>query len=83
RKYFESIDGRIRITLDTNISFRRFGALNNTIGHSYNAPNILELKYDTSNEALGRKIGNLLPFRLSKFSKYQTGMERTFFHYSH
>lgn len=83
RKYFESLDNRVRITLDTEISFRRFGTLNQKIGHSYGAPNILELKYDASEEDFGREIGCMLPFRLSKFSKYQMGMERTFFYYAH
>ncbi len=83
RKYFESLNNRIRITLDTDISFRRFSAINNAKGHSYNTSNILELKYDMAQEELGRKIGNMLPFRLSKFSKYQMGMERTFFYYAH
>lgn len=83
RKYFASLDKRIRITLDTEISFRRFGILNQKIGQSYGAPDILELKYDASEEGFGREIGRMLPFRLSKFSKYQLGMERTFFYYAH
>jgi hypothetical protein len=83
RKYFESLDKRVRITLDTAISFRRFGSFNHQLGYSYEAPNILELKYDASEEGFGREIGRMLPFRLSKFSKYQLGMERTVFYYAH
>lgn len=83
RKYFESFNGHVRITLDTEISFRRFGRFNTKAGFSYGMPDVLELKYDADHEAHGQQIGSVLPFRMTKFSKYQLGMERTFFHHAH
>ncbi|MEQ9439034.1 MAG: polyphosphate polymerase domain-containing protein [Cyclobacteriaceae bacterium] len=83
RRYFESLEGQVRITLDTDISFRRFGTFNTKAGFSYNTPDILELKYDTPHDAHGQQIGSMFPFRMTKFSKYQLGMERTFFGYAH
>ena len=35
---------------------------------------ILELKYDNNIDVLGREASNLLPFRLSKSSKYVRGL---------
>lgn len=83
RRYFESFNGHVRITLDTDIAFRRFGCFNTKAGFSYGMPDVLELKYDAAHEAHGQQIGSILPFRLTKFSKYQLGMERTFFHHAH
>lgn len=83
RKYYESLDRLIRITLDTKIDFRKFNNRPSGIGSAINVPDILELKYDEGREDYGRRVGNMLPFRLSKFSKYQLGMEQTFFYHAH
>ncbi len=82
RKYFVSLDGKIRITLDTHISFARFNFFGNDRFVSASVPDILELKYDQADEVYGRRIGQMLPFRLTKFSKYQVGIEKTYTYYA-
>lgn len=83
RKYFQSLDSKVRITVDTDIAFCKFSFFENETYLQNHAPNILELKYDKENEELGRKIGQMLPFRLSKFSKYQVGIEKIYSYYAH
>lgn len=83
RKYFQSLDNKIRLTVDSEVCFCRFNIFGNEIHPLHNIPNILELKYDQECEDYGRKIGQMLPFRLSKFSKYQIGIEKICAYYAH
>lgn len=83
RKYYASLDGKVRITVDSNISFRRFNFFGNADFIKAKVPVILEVKYDQEDEEYGRRIGQMLPFRLTKFSKYQIGIEKTHTHYAH
>ena len=76
RKYFLSADGCYRITLDSNITFslvRPF--LPQLFADEPSEPYcVLELKYDHAidNEASG--ITSYFPFRLTKSSKYVSGI---------
>ncbi|AAQ00310.1 MULTISPECIES: polyphosphate polymerase domain-containing protein [Prochlorococcus] len=77
RKYFESYDGKFRITIDTDIKSHNIRL--NTPFHSFfnvvNSYNILELKYDKEDESMANLISSNLPFRLTKYSKYVNGMQ--------
>jgi SPX domain protein involved in polyphosphate accumulation len=77
RKYFQSADKKYRITVDSEMSFRKIGKYNNsflsTVNDKVNV--ILELKYDYKNEENAKNITNLFPFRLTKSSKYLSGVD--------
>jgi len=77
RHYFATLDGKIRITVDSAILFQRFNYSGSNHFVKFNNPSVLELKYDRQDENYGRQVGQLLPFRLSKYSKYQVGIEKT------
>lgn len=76
RKYFLSADKHYRITLDSNINFfptrpssPMFFA--NELPESYC---VLELKYVHSMDSEASRITNHFPFRLTKSSKYVSGI---------
>jgi hypothetical protein len=77
RHYFATLDGKIRITVDSSILFQRFNYSGSNHFVKFNNPSVVELKYDSQDEVYGRHVGQLLPFRLSKYSKYQVGIEKT------
>ncbi|WPP52370.1 polyphosphate polymerase domain-containing protein [Catalinimonas niigatensis] len=83
RKYYASLDGKVRITVDSDISFRRFNFYANRGFIKAQVPVIVEVKYDQDDEEYGRQIGQMLPFRMTKFSKYQIGIEKTYTYYAH
>jgi SPX domain protein involved in polyphosphate accumulation len=81
RKYFLSANGRYRITLDFNIQFypvRPFPPvfLKNTTCEPYN---VLELKHNHIYDNDATKITRYLPFRLSKNSKYVSGVYKLYY----
>jgi len=75
RKYFESRDGRYRLTFDDRI--RYFNAGNGVVRGAGNRDdrNIVELKYDVDNDVEVERITNRFPFRLSKNSKYVNAIQ--------
>ena len=77
RKYYQSADRKFRITLDSNLSFFRF--LGCFRGHTVSSisprTTILELKYSMKDDDGVSMITNLFPWRVSKSSKYVTGVE--------
>lgn len=80
RKYYRDFSGDYRLTLDRDIQYFpttqiAFGKITTTDFLSH----IIELKYDNAKDDKADKITNFLPFRLSKNSKYQNGIE--IFHY--
>lgn len=83
RKYFATLDDKIRLTVDSSILFHRYNFSGNSDFSKVNTPIILELKYDKENESYGRRVGQLLPFRLTKYSKYQVGIQKTHVHYAY
>jgi hypothetical protein len=80
RKYFLSADGCYRITLDSNIQFFPvtpfFSALFK--GTTCEPYSVLELKYNHVRDDEASKITNYLPFRLTKSSKYVSGIYKLY-----
>ena len=81
RKYFLSSDGRFRATLDHDQSFYnlfqrpKFNRLPKP--KIDKASVILELKYAYGEDKIANKIISELPYRVTKSSKYVTGMQKT------
>jgi len=78
RKYFQSINKKFRITLDTDMSYYALSHSNlSLLQNYYDYHNvILELKYSKDMQGIANQISNLLPFRMTKSSKYVTGIEK-------
>jgi len=77
RKYYLSADRRFRVTVDTKLKFVRIARHQNSFMQRRSVDNqvIVELKYDIENDADAKRISNLFPFRLSKSSKYVSGVD--------
>jgi hypothetical protein len=78
RKYYQSKDKKYRVTIDSDMKYVH-------LSHLYNSylnelvdymHNILELKYDKDDDEEARIITNYFSFRMTKSSKYVTGIER-------
>jgi len=79
RKYFLSADKKYRITIDTDQVFYRIGFWHDSFIKIMTDNNvILELKYEMVSDDDAKQITNHFPFRLTKSSKYVTGVERVF-----
>ena len=80
RKYYQSSNKKYRITVDNEQSFYHINKENNTFLNSYfdNASVILELKYDQEHDFGASHITSSFPFRITKSSKYVSGVEKTF-----
>lgn len=82
RKYYISRDGRFRITIDDDLRYYPVEGLRRHIGMPMidrdNA--VMELKYSSSdiNDRDAREIMNDMPFRMTKNSKYVTGVEKLY-----
>lgn len=77
RKYFQSADKRFRITIDSNMRFIKLFPMQNVFLNEsvdYNTT-ILELKYE-KDDNYAERITNFFPFRLTRSSKYVTGIEQ-------
>jgi SPX domain protein involved in polyphosphate accumulation len=76
RKYFLSADGNFRITLDSNINFfpvRPFLPVF-FANDSFEPYCVLELKYGHAKDDKASEITKHFPFRLTKSSKYVSGI---------
>ena len=80
RKYFKSADGNYRITIDTDLVFYHIycqeNLFINKLTDDINV--ILELKYNQNMDNKANYITNFFPFRLSKSSKYVTGIDKLY-----
>ena len=80
RKYFRSADGNYRITIDTDLVFYHIyfqkNLFVNKLTDDINV--ILELKYNQNADNNANRIINFFPFRLSKSSKYVTGVDKLY-----
>jgi len=78
REYYENGDRRLRLTIDTGLSFACVG--NRSWGPRTRWEErdltILELKYAVEDEQRASTIAAALPKRLDKVSKYVMGLER-------
>ncbi len=76
RSYFGTPDGKFRITLDRKL--RYFSLLNNSNFNTYRIEDeeiVMELKYDEALDLATDRITQHFPFRMTKSSKYVTGID--------
>jgi hypothetical protein len=80
RMYFRTADRRFRITPDQDVEYNKIRSLDNHfLERSVDRSQVvLELKYDAQDDAEAERIANGLPFRLTKNSKYVSGIERLY-----
>jgi len=78
RKYYQSCHGHYRITIDTDQSFYQVNKQNNFFLNRTTDKNtvILELKYAKEYDSEANHITTKFPFRISKSSKYVSGVEK-------
>jgi len=81
RWYYATRDHRYRITVDRELTYYRVSRMANSFAHKQVAHNhiIVELKYDRECEQGADRVSGFFPFRVTKNSKYVTGIERVFF----
>lgn len=77
RKYFLSADGHYRITVDSGLEFYRVHRHDNQFMARCTLPEstVMELKYSGDIADLDERITNFFPFRVTRMSKYVTGLE--------
>lgn len=77
RKYYQSCDGAFRITIDTNMEYYKLEQnLSNLLNKVIDMKHvILELKYDAIHDDIAGNITSRFPFRMTKSSKYISGLE--------
>jgi hypothetical protein len=77
RVYFESADGRFRLTADDQLKF--YCPVRKSRGWRRIPENtqgtVVELKYSKADDSDARKITSWYPFRWGSFSKYTRGLE--------
>lgn len=77
RWYFVTKDQRFRVTIDTQMTFYQVRKAANRFLHKYVDYNhiVVELKYDAALDVEADRIAGFFPFRLTRNSKYVTGVE--------
>lgn len=78
RAYFASIDGKFRITIDSDLEFMSpiFPQHHFLRRAEREMTAILELKYDETHDDEAGVISNYFPFRMTKSSKYVSGIRQ-------
>jgi len=81
RKYFVSADKKFRITLDYDLEYYR---INPNINYFFNKRvddenTVFELKYNENEDNVAENIMNLFPLRVTKNSKYVSGIDEMAF----
>jgi len=81
RWYYATRDHRYRITVDTDLTFYRVTGMANSFAHKQvdHTQIIVEMKYGRECEEGADRVSGFFPFRVTKNSKYVTGIERVFF----
>ena len=74
REYFESFDKKFRITLDSDLQYRKPDAGLHENSSYKDMGTVLEIKYAKNLDEEVRKVVSELPGRVGKFSKYARGM---------
>lgn len=76
RKYFISADRRFRVTIDSELRFFTLSPMGNIYLQETTdlTHTILELKYDQEVANLADRISTFFPFRMTKSSKYTSGI---------
>lgn len=77
RRYFQSQDGHYRITIDSGMEYYPIKRSPNYFLQGTRDPvnTIIELKYNQDRDGKAERISNFFPFRMTKSSKYVTGIE--------
>lgn len=77
RKYFLSADGMYRITIDTQLEFIAIDRFDSQFHRRRMMENsvVMELKYSGDIATLDERLVNFFPFRVTRMSKYVTGIE--------
>jgi hypothetical protein len=76
RHYFQSADARFRLTVDSGLQFaaaRQAQGLSVSFGPPA-APVVIEIKYGLAEAEKAPQVTNVLPFRLTRCSKYVLGI---------
>jgi len=77
RKYFLSQDGKVRVTVDSQLEFidQRFKSTPNLIrGKNYPDVFVVEFKFDVADRDLASGYIQTIPIRVSRNSKYISGL---------
>ena len=76
RQYFRSSDRQVRLTIDSELAFFRFGRHTNSFLTRTDVPAliVLELKYSDRASAAAASVAHRLPFRMTRMSKYVFGL---------
>lgn len=77
RKYYLSADGMYRITIDTQLEFIAIDRFDSQFHRRRTLENsvVMELKYAGDISTLDERLVNFFPFRVTRMSKYVTGIE--------
>ena len=75
RRYFLSADGHFRITVDRVLRYYPATAAGLSLISQDRETVVVELKFDVEHSGDADPIASALPFRLSRSSKYVTGMQ--------
>jgi len=80
RRYFQSANRQYRITVDSDLEFYRINAQGNTFMHKIiDRENVIvELKYANEKDTIADSISGYFPFRVTRSSKYTTGIESVY-----
>jgi SPX domain protein involved in polyphosphate accumulation len=74
RKYYESFDRKIRVTIDDKLFYQSLLSEKFTSRVVHNSYSILELKYNHADNDYASKLASILPIKQTKYSKYITGI---------
>lgn len=76
RRYFQSAEGRLRVTIDSDMEYRPVDRRRNAWSSVYEDPSatVLEIKYDAEDEHRLSELLGHFPFRVTKKSKYVSGI---------
>ena len=76
RHYFRSGDRKVRLTIDSELTFHRFHRHTNSFLSEVEMPAlvVLELKYSDAASDEAASVANHLPFRMTRMSKYVFGL---------
>jgi SPX domain protein involved in polyphosphate accumulation len=77
RKYFETNDGRYRLTIDSEMNYYQIDHYNNMFLNCIKDYDhiVLEIKYSKNDDVDADRFSNYFPFRITKNSKYINGIE--------
>lgn len=81
RRYYATRDGRFRVTIDSDLTYYHVDNLRSGFLHHQEdrAHCIVELKYEKHLDPQANRVASYFPFRVTKNSKYVTGIEKVYF----